>query len=111
MRLRQLRKNAKLTLKDIAKLIGVSYQTVSNWENGSTEPDIQSIIKLADYFSVTTDYLLEHDNDEIYFKDLLNKLDNLNKEQLMLITKSMVVNLLENFNSFNDKKIKNKSNK
>lgn len=109
MRLRQLRKNAKLTLKDIAKLIGVSYQTVSNWEKGGTEPDIQSIIRLADFFSVTTDYLLEHDNDEVYFKDLINKLDNLNKDQLMTITKSMVVNLLENFNSFGDNKNKTKS--
>ena len=96
MRLRLLRKKAKMTLEDVAKLIGVSYQTVSNWENGVTEPDIQSIKKLASYFSVTTDYLLEQDNDQAYFQDIVNKLDYLDKEQLKVLTKSMIENLLDN---------------
>ena len=59
MRLKALRKRAHMTLEDVAALIGVSYQTISNWEKGITEPDINSIKKLASYFQVTTDYLLE----------------------------------------------------
>ncbi len=109
MRLKQLRQKSKLKLKDIGEIIGVSYQTISNWENGSTEPDIQSIKKLASYFSVTTDYLLEQDNEQAYFQDIINKLEHLDKEELMTITKSMIANLLNNISSLPiDKKKKEK---
>ena len=44
--------------KALAKLLGVSEQTILRWENNVVEPDIKSLIKIANYFDVTTDYLL-----------------------------------------------------
>ena len=43
---------------EFAKAIGVSKQCVSNWENDNVMPSIEMLVKMADYFSVTTDVLL-----------------------------------------------------
>lgn len=96
MRLKALRKRAHMTLEDVAALIGVSYQTISNWEKGVTEPDINSIKKLASYFKVTTDYLLEQDGDDAYMLDIFKKLEYLDKDKLLNITKSIITDLLGN---------------
>ena len=46
------------TQVSLAKKLGVSKQAVSNWENGNIQPSIDMLIRIADLFSVTTDYLL-----------------------------------------------------
>ena len=43
---------------DLAKKLSVTKQTVSNWENGNIQPSIEMLIRLAQTFRVTTDYLL-----------------------------------------------------
>ena len=110
MRLKALRKRAHMTLEDVAALIGVSYQTISNWEKGITEPDINSIKKLASYFQVTTDYLLEQDGDDAYMLDIFKKLEHLDKDKLLSITKSIITDLLGNLTEEEsiNKKIKKK---
>lgn len=42
----------------LAKRLGVSKQAVSNWENDNIQPSIEMLLRLADCFSVSTDYLL-----------------------------------------------------
>ncbi len=59
--LKKLRKERGLTQPDIAKLLGISYQAVANYENGRREPDNESLVKLANFFSVSVDYLLRGD--------------------------------------------------
>ena len=61
--LKNLRKEKKLLQKDIAKLLGISVSTYSNWEQGKFEPDNASLQKLADYFNVSVDYLLGRESD------------------------------------------------
>lgn len=46
----------------LAKKLGVSKQAVSNWENDNIQPSIEMLIRLADTFNVTTDYLLGREN-------------------------------------------------
>ena len=53
-----LRKKKGLNQKEFGKLIGAAQNTVCNWENGKREPDNDTLIKIADFFGVTTDYLL-----------------------------------------------------
>lgn len=53
-----LRKKRGLSQEDLAITLGVSRQAVSKWELGDTMPDTDKIIALADYFDVTTDWLL-----------------------------------------------------
>ncbi len=47
---------------ELSKKLGVSKQTVSNWENENIQPSIEALIRLADLFGVSTDYLLGRDD-------------------------------------------------
>ena len=58
MVIKQLRKNAGMTLQELADKLGTSNQTVSNWENEKTEPDIKSLIKLSALFGCSIDYII-----------------------------------------------------
>ena len=54
----KLRKEKKVSQQDIGDLVGVTYQAVGKWEAGNSEPDNDALIKIANYFGVSTDYLL-----------------------------------------------------
>lgn len=56
-RLIELRKNSKLSQKELAERIGVSKSTVSLWENGDTIPDAKAIYRLSRVYGVPTDYI------------------------------------------------------
>lgn len=60
--IRNLRKNRKMTQTDLAKLINVSQQTITKWENNSAEPSGGAIKSLAKVFSVSSDYILGIEN-------------------------------------------------
>ena len=56
--LRELRGDKRITQKELAQKICVTVGTISNYENDQHLPDIEKLIMLADYFNVSTDYLL-----------------------------------------------------
>lgn len=56
--LAELRQDKGLTQKQLGKILSVSTGTISNYENGVHYPDLENLIILADYFQVSTDYLL-----------------------------------------------------
>lgn len=56
--LKILRKKDKLTLKELAEKFDISFQAISLYENGKRQPDFDTLIKLADYFGVSVDYLI-----------------------------------------------------
>lgn len=58
-KLKDARVSAGLTQEQVAEELGVSRQTMSNWENGKTYPDIVSVIKMSDLYSVSLDHLLK----------------------------------------------------
>lgn len=60
MKLRDLRNQKKMSQEDLAKILGMTRATYANYETGKTQPDLENLIKLADYFNVSLDYLLEH---------------------------------------------------
>lgn len=57
-RLKEVRKNARLTQTELAEKVMVSVQAISKWECGTNMPDISQIVPLAAALGVTTDYLL-----------------------------------------------------
>ena len=57
-RLEQLRLQKKLSKREVANSFSVSESTYGKWELGQRKPDIDTISGLADFFSVSTDYLL-----------------------------------------------------
>lgn len=68
-KLRQLRKDKKLTQKELSNILGVAQTTYAGYETGRYEPDFKTLIVIADYFKVSTDYLLgRYDNTKIVAK-------------------------------------------
>ncbi|MCY9178067.1 helix-turn-helix domain-containing protein [Bacillus inaquosorum] len=57
-RLKYLRNKHKKTQQDLAVLLGISRQGYAKYENGLGEPDNSTLVKLADFYEVSTDYLL-----------------------------------------------------
>ncbi len=57
-RLRELRQEKGLSMKQLAKEIGTTDAAISNWENEINEPKISYLKSIAIFFSVSTDYLL-----------------------------------------------------
>ena len=57
-RLRDLREDHDLTQKEIAAVLGIDQRVYSTYETGKREIPVHHLIKLADYYEVTTDYLL-----------------------------------------------------
>lgn len=82
-----LRKKQKKTAKDVAKLINVAPNTLSQYENGVSEPSIDTLTKLAKIYQVSLDYLILGENNGITItvdeyqtlmkiKKVLNNLEN-----------------------------------
>ena len=57
-RLKSLRLEKKLTQAELAAAIGTTQRKISYWESKKIEPDLVSILRLCDYFSISADYLL-----------------------------------------------------
>ena len=60
-RIKELRKAQNINQDDLAERLYVSRQTISNWENDKSYPDIQSVLLLSEIFSVSIDNLLKGD--------------------------------------------------
>ena len=58
-KLQRARTKANLTQEQVAEALCVSRQTISNWENEKTYPDIRSVVTLSDLYNVSLDYLLK----------------------------------------------------
>ena len=61
-RIRELRIARGLSQVELAKQLGVSKQSLSNWENDNIQPSIEMLERLANCLSVSTDYLLGRDD-------------------------------------------------
>lgn len=61
-RIKELRLSRCMNQVEFAKKIGVTKQSVSNWENNNIQPSIEMLVKITEIFSVSADYLLGIDN-------------------------------------------------
>ena len=57
-RIKDLREDRDMRQSDLANAVGIDQRTISNYETGKTNPDSESLIKLADFFGVSIDYLV-----------------------------------------------------
>lgn len=82
LRLKEIRESRHITQRQLAKALQVSHTTISNWEAGVRQPDLDSIVHIADYFDISLDFLLGRN-----FKNRLYNQDNyvFNRDQLMPI--------------------------
>lgn len=63
MRLKEIRKSRGVSQLKLALDLNMNQNSISRYETGEREADYATLIKLADYFDVTIDYLLERTND------------------------------------------------
>ena len=61
IKLKKARTEKGITQEYAAELLGVSRQSISNWENNKSYPDIISVIKMSDLYSVSLDHLLKEE--------------------------------------------------
>ena len=90
-RLRELRKSKGISMKKLGEIIGVAESTISLYELEKREPDFSTLKKLADYFNVTTDYLLGREEVPVALS-APNGYENLTDEE-----KEIINNLIEKF--------------
>jgi len=88
--IKKLRTVRGLNQVAFAKAMGVSKQCVSNWENDNVMPSIEMLVKIADFFNVTTDYVLGR-NEKTYID-----VSGLTDEQISHI--SLIVSDMTNLN-------------
>ncbi len=73
-KLAELRNGLSLTQDEVATALGISNKTLSKWENGMSEPNLTMLSKLAEYYSVSTDYILGiNKSKEINSTDLIKQ--------------------------------------
>lgn len=75
-RLKELRKEKKLSQKELADYLGINEKTISRWENGESTIKSDKAQKLADFFGVNIGYLLG--NDEKPYKELSDFIGEIN---------------------------------
>ena len=56
--IKKLRVARGMNQVEFARMLGVSKQCISNWENDNVMPSVEMLVRIADFFKVTTDYLL-----------------------------------------------------
>ncbi|MCT4563048.1 MAG: helix-turn-helix domain-containing protein [Maledivibacter sp.] len=71
--LKQLRNERKLTQRQLAKLLNLSPSTIAMYETGQRKPDFQILQKIADFFDVSTDYLLGRTDIRNLYKEIVLK--------------------------------------
>lgn len=78
-RIRELREDADLRQADVSAAVGIDQRTLSNYETGKTNPDSSAIIRLADFFHVSADYLLGRDQ-HITMSQIMYRLQSVEEE-------------------------------
>lgn len=69
-RLKELREKQGMTQNDLADHLSVSRQSIGGYEKGTTEPPFEIVVKIADKFNVTCDYLLSRTDEKYNFNSL-----------------------------------------
>jgi transcriptional regulator with XRE-family HTH domain len=101
-----LRKNRDLSQKTLAEDLGIPRTTLSGYERGNSEPDIELIIKIAEYFKVDVDALLRLNLEGMSSEDLIEKSmrvvtvtqDKSGKANIQLVDTKAEAGYLESFN-------------
>ena len=87
----EIRNSNKLTQEDLAEILGVARQTISNWENDKCYPDIETIILISDKFNISLDILLKEDKEMIKKIDKSVRLNKINKKIWMILVILVIV--------------------
>ncbi len=87
-RIKDLREDRDMRQSDLAAATGIDQRTISNYETGKTSPDAYALIKLADFFDVSIDYLVGRTSTDLsteekrtkIIDEIIKELEELKKE-------------------------------
>ena len=79
-----IRKEQKLTQEEFGRLFHVTRQTVSNWENGKSYPDLQILVDMSNYFKISLDILLKGDSQMVKKIDSERILGTIKREKSII---------------------------
>lgn len=101
--LERLRKDHKLSQNALGNALGLTQQMVSSYENGSSIPNLDILLKFAEYFHVSIDYLAEHfvipEENDSRMSRLINYFESLNesdKDKCITIIETLTADRLLN---------------
>jgi len=94
-RIKQLRKSNHLTQKSLSEQLSVNRDALAKWETDRAYPDINTIKEIANFFNVTTDYLLGRDCDG--FEGQLNELLAQNRDFMSKDEKAFLLEMIKNY--------------
>ncbi len=83
-KIKKIRKDNKMSQDDLAEVLNVTRQTISNWENGKNYPDIETLIKISNKFNISLDILLKENMKMV--KEIDENVKNTKKYKTILIT-------------------------
>ncbi len=90
IKIKDYRETANLTQKELSKLLNIKQSTLSGYENGTRQPDFETLERIADVFNISIDLLLDHKKKDIYLiskenyralikaRDAINEIERLN---------------------------------
>ena len=95
-KIKAARVEKKFTQEQVAEVLGVSRQTISNWENGKSYPDIISVIKMSECYGVSLDYLLKGEEKMSAYYDFLEESTNVvkstgNRNKIIIILSYLLI--------------------
>ena len=95
-KLKEARQMSGLTQENVAEKLNVSRQTISNWENGKSYPDIISVIKMSECYRVSLDYLLKGEEKMSGYYDFLEESTNVvkstgNRNKIIIILSYLLI--------------------
>lgn len=90
-KLRNARTRSGFTQEKAAEEIGVARQTISNWENEKSYPDVVSVIRLSTLYSVSLDELLKGDEEMIDHLEESTNIVNSNKKLIAAVAANMIL--------------------
>lgn len=93
-KIKNARKEKDITQEQAAEILGVSRQTISNWETEKSYPDIISVIKMSEHYDVSLDYLLKGENQMKKYYEYLDESTNVVKSKTRLSKLILVLSYL-----------------
>ncbi len=90
LRLKEIRKTAKLTQNDIANVLGITREAYGMYESGKRQISLKVLDDLAQYYNVSIDYLVgrvDSQKEEMEFLEAYRKLDSRGKQTILSLAK------------------------
>lgn len=107
-RIKKLRDENNISQADLSEFLGISQQALSKWENGKTQPDNETLVKLSNYFNVSIDYLLGNSESKKINKpydDELEKVLFSKAKDLTYDEKKTIINVINAIKKETDKEL------